>query len=947
MLKFLYRENGEKPKDVEFSQADFPELKTSQPGRGSPFSSPRRDSLDHEVFLTRPEDFKENDHQIKFRKNSGDSLLECSTPGSDTDSEKRMEKEFDQLSDSRYSPTPTNIGYVARSHLAMSTSNLHKQLEIISKRKTLMSPPVSYGAKQKEDTCEATVEECTISQSSTKVTDTQTAEKDNIEKIVDDLISENVGSWNVDSDQDKVVNELKSLILFMPIDPMQHPQVEKMIEEKIRILSQNSVNDHNIDVDGNAANENDDIDDGKVANSHENENVWDTSKDQQTEHLFENMVHNTKNTSDDLTSTELRGEDEIPSDRGQMTEAISESDEIAMDRGQMTEAISEKDEIPMDREQVTEAISESSEIPSDCGQMTDSFSESDEIPSDHGQVTEAISKSDEIPMDPGQVTEAISGSDVSSELSNIKASEVLYWTKQECNEESETDVLVSAGTWEDEEDTKDQKPRRQRRVSRRTHRSQQVIQEDDDVLDTENVVSRSAFSDGEIELMTDTSHISKSLNESSSEHQTSISKKIVKVTQATPNGLSSSVCDKSNIMLQEDVVLEKDKTQAVKKNSRRKMAARFPYFNDSDVAKFSVSDWTAIKVDKLDDVKYENIEKPEETSLTITVDSETEITPQDLKIMYELNNEMTVSSGGDLCVIDGKDWKGYSTDGNSPENSVRNSKVMTVHRSTMTEDLLEADIEFLKNSFPTIPEVHLKDVLQNCDNSVEWAADIILEWNFHDLSLSQEDKKKYLDSIFKLQRMPKSPTIPVKLRSSSTVSMVEPFKQPALLLDICVKFLEDTNIATKEDIENQLIANSQKRLLSYESNIRIHHQFSRENEGDEIFIEDDDFTKKILQELLDKSERESASDNISIQHESKTDQSLNLLYIDSPQSGVFEGVSDISCPTESQIVSTPGTESPANLTLSLELPNDFVQALLSLFGSIGKLTPGTLFICPS
>jgi hypothetical protein len=600
---------------------------------------------------------------------------------------------------------------------------------------------------------------------------------------------------------------------------------------------------------------------------------------------------------------------------------------------------------------VPAGISESAEIPCDCDQVTEGISEREEIPHDNGQVMEDIS---EVLSNREQAIEAISGSGVSPDLGKIKASEMLYWTKQECKEESETDVLVSAGTWEDEGNTTNQKPRRQRRVSRRSNRGLEVTTGDDhvdrskDISDTQNfmqdIASKSALSDGEDDSTTDISHLSKSLNESSSDHQPAISEKVVNVAQPTPNGLCSSASDTSNLTLQEDVVLEKDKPQTVKKNNRRKMAARFPYFNDSDVAKFSVSDWTAIKVDKLDDVKYENIEKAQETTVIIKVDSETEITPQDLKIMYELNIGMSVSSMGELCTIDGNDWKGYSPDVNSPENSLRNCKTLTVHRSTMTEDLLEADIEFLKNSFPTIPEVHLKDVLQSCDNSVEWAADIILEWNFHDLSLSQEDKNKYLDSIFKLQRIPKSPTIPVKLRSSSSVCSVEPLQQPALLLDICVKFLEDTNIARKEDIENQLIANSQKRLLSYESNIRICHQFSREYGGNEIFIEDDDFTKQILQELLD---REPASDTNSLQHEFKTDQSLNVLYVDSPQSGVLEGVSDISCPTESQSVPIPGTDSPTNLTLSLELPNDFVQALLSLFGSVGKLTPGILFIvCP-
>lgn len=332
-----------------------------------------------------------------------------------------------------------------------------------------------------------------------------------------------------------------------------------------------------------------------------------------------------------------------------------------------------------------------------------------------------------------------------------------------------------------------------------------------------------------------------------------------------------------------------------------------------------------------------------ECETVIKIDSETEITPKDLKIMYELGKGMACSKEqlGNMLIIVGKDWKVKPLDSMPTEDCGKSSRVLTIHRSTMTEDLLDADIEFLKNSFPTIPEADLKDVLQNCDNNVEWAADIILEWTFHDLSLSQEDKTKYLDSIFKLQRIPKSPTIPARSRSSSSMCVVEEFIQPPLLIDICMKFLEDSNIATKEDVETQLIANSEKRLLSYESNIRLCNQYSHGHEGDEIFFEDDDFNKKILQELVAITEKESVSDSDSMLQLSRTDPSLNSSYIDSPQSGIIEGMGDHRL-AEDRVVSPPSADSPSSLTLPLDLPAEFIKALLILFGSVGKLTPGIL-----
>lgn len=119
------------------------------------------------MFLSRLGGSKEDEQQRNLRINIGDSYLDCSTPGSDTDSEKRLEKEFDQLSDSRCSPIPANVGYVARSHVGMSTMNLHKQLEMISKRKTLMSPPVSHGSQgRKEGNTQLTADNSTLSQRS-------------------------------------------------------------------------------------------------------------------------------------------------------------------------------------------------------------------------------------------------------------------------------------------------------------------------------------------------------------------------------------------------------------------------------------------------------------------------------------------------------------------------------------------------------------------------------------------------------------------------------------------------------------------------------------------------------------------------------------------------------------------------------------------------------------
>lgn len=833
---------------------------------------PRKDSIDQEVFLSRSGDPKEDEQQRNLRKNSGDSYLECSTPGSDTDSEKRLEKEFDQLSDSRCSPIPANVGYVARSHVGMSTMNLHKQLEMISKRKTLMSPPVSHGSQgRKEGNTQLTADNSTLSQSSLTTEDLKPGDGDEIEKMVDSLILENVGSSLIgDCDPDKIIEELKSLIFFMPIDPTQQPQYEKMIEEKIKGLIEKSLNDSKDPQTDEFVN---DSSVGEVSNDNDNKDVWDTPKNQRSKKKEkQKKVHMTKNVKNGI----CKSGNSALSEKG--------NSEILLN---------------------TESSGENDASLSDCVGVDESSNTAE--------------------------------SDVASELHNIKASEQLYWKKLETNEENSVDKETSPEAWNTDVSDSPRSPRK-KRGKRRTQKNQKTTEgnldkvEDlkDELKENDGVHIPNNNTDVEIEMREDACSMSES-----------DFVKDVEIIHSTPNKPILPVCDTSKVTLHEESSKERDKSQ--RKNGKRKMIARFPFFNENDRAKFSVNDWSSIKVDTLDDEINEMEDMKLECETVIKIDSETEITPKDLKIMYELGKGMTCSREqlGNMLIIVGKDWIVKPLDSLPTEDSGKSSRVLTIHRSTMTEDLLDADIEFLKNSFPTIPEADLKDVLQNCDNNVEWAADIILEWTFHDLSLSQEDKNKYLDSIFKLQRIPKSPTIPARSRSSSSMCVVEEFIQPPLLIDICMKFLEDTNIATKEDVETQLIANSEKRLLSYESNIRLNNQYSHGHEGDEIFVEDDDFNKKILQELVAITEKESLSDSDSMLQLARTDPSFNSSYIDSPQSGIIEGMVEHGL-AEDRVVSPPSADSPSSFTLPLDLPADFIKALLILFGSLGKLTPGIL-----
>lgn len=64
-----------------------------------------------------------------------------------------------------------------------------------------------------------------------------------------------------------------------------------------------------------------------------------------------------------------------------------------------------------------------------------------------------------------------------------------------------------------------------------------------------------------------------------------------------------------------------------------------------------------------------------------------------------------------MLIIVGKDWKVKLLDIMFIEDCGKFFRVLIIYRSIMTEDLLDVDIEFLKNSFFIILEVDLKDVL--------------------------------------------------------------------------------------------------------------------------------------------------------------------------------------------------------------------------------------------
>ncbi|KAJ8298330.1 hypothetical protein KUTeg_024861 [Tegillarca granosa] len=315
--------------------------------------------------------------------------------------------------------------------------------------------------------------------------------------------------------------------------------------------------------------------------------------------------------------------------------------------------------------------------------------------------------------------------------------------------------------------------------------------------------------------------------------------------------------------------------------------------------------------------------------------------------------------------------------------------VLMLDKSTSVEDIPENGIDFMMNCFPSIGEEELSQVLEQCNYNVQWAVDLMLEWKYH-LYFSPDVKHKFVDAMMKVHHVPKE-TVWTDPSSQIMIS-------PDSLFDTCMSFIEKCGISTREHLEKQIIQSGYSRLNSIESKIR--QRMNSFGETSEIFIEDE-YTESVLKELLNEeslsnlnnqeegdgielSGIQSIPESKEIASESQTNQIMSPYndfdtsdlcrkdndfdvheneifkedFTQSPGDNVFEPVRE-TLPVE--VPSTDGgtptspyplqaessspdmvARSPDGLLLTLDIPKDFAQALLSLFGPIASFSPGNV-----
>lgn len=310
----------------------------------------------------------------------------------------------------------------------------------------------------------------------------------------------------------------------------------------------------------------------------------------------------------------------------------------------------------------------------------------------------------------------------------------------------------------------------------------------------------------------------------SEEYSGTINKPIVSTVSGNLNGSSISMNSDNSRKTENDLLglkycdvnsghsSQSQSSPKKRKQSKSRMAAKLqkPFFDVSETQRFVSNDWSTFS----SPFEINNAFEPSGTNNFVE--------------RYNFKSEGTLTESGDFrvlnlysqgetidCVHQYQFIKSRSRsidmDDIGSNMELRKTKIADIRKidkSSSTDDL-ETDrdnenIEFLKTCFPNISEDELDCVLLNCANNVEWALNLLLDWKYH-LDFTDKEKENFVKEISKCKRCP-SPEI------SATDTEISLESNPDSLLDLCLKKIEEENIADRGDIEKQIILSGKERL---------------------------------------------------------------------------------------------------------------------------------------
>ena len=291
------------------------------------------------------------------------------------------------------------------------------------------------------------------------------------------------------------------------------------------------------------------------------------------------------------------------------------------------------------------------------------------------------------------------------------------------------------------------------------------------------------------------------------ENETSLDKK-------REDGNTTNILDKKLIEESKVKIPPINEPAIPKKKSQRTLVAKFqtPLISYEEKQKLFSKDWTTLTSSPLTPTVQNDIKSDQESLLNL-VDNSTMTFDDDFRDVANLARGGFIDSS--LKYIIGRCVKIVNDNHTSSCESNIITKVRLIHKSTCTDDLKDISysdsVRFLKTCFPDIAEDELECVLVNCHNNVEWAINLLLDWKYS-LHLTEEEKQQFVNGMEK-----------VKLAN-------EPLKQPSSLTDLCFKQVESQSIATRDELEVQLIEISKERLHRIEDEnmmrLRLHRSTS-------------------------------------------------------------------------------------------------------------------------
>lgn len=281
--------------------------------------------------------------------------------------------------------------------------------------------------------------------------------------------------------------------------------------------------------------------------------------------------------------------------------------------------------------------------------------------------------------------------------------------------------------------------------------------------------------------------------------------------------------------------------QRNKKPPRRKKAPVGPFLNNDEREKFKTTSWNSFTLHGVEKKEF----SPPNGNITWSDrrDTNCAMTMTDVEyfnLTARLNQGEFVDSnikyliGNPKKLINGLN---SNTDLKNAETKDSIKDVYSLEKSTSTSDFTtltdSESVEFLQTCFPDVPLDELACVLETCGSNTEWAINLLLDWKYS-LNLSEDEKKEFAEGIAELKK--RSPTN-VKSHDAQDSS------GPSSLLDICFNLVEKEKIASREDIERQLIQTGKERLdrIEVDNMTKIHRK--RSSSFDETSIDTGRYTR--------------------------------------------------------------------------------------------------------